>query len=1086
MNVFDLSAKIAMDINGYLKGMNTAKAVAISTMSIIGSAVSDFMSDSINVGKGFDKSMSQVAATMGLTMGEMANQTGTVNTSFGEFSGTLRDFAQYMGRNTAFTATQAADALNYMALAGYSTQKSMETLPQVLNLAAAGNMDLARASDVVTDVETAFGNTSQRTAKMINEMAKTASISNTSVEQLGDAFLVVGGLAQELNGGFIELGDGTKAQVDGVQELEIALGAMANAGIKGSAAGTHMRNMLMKLSKPTAEGTKQLEALGVQVYDSEGKMRSLSDIFGDLNTSMETLTQEEKVTAIARLFNARDLTSATALLNAVGQDWDIIGAKILDAGDAADQMSKTQLDNLAGDMTLFGSALEGAQIAISDAATPALRNMYQVGTAAIQGLTEGFQKLPPEIQGVIGMLGLIGGKALEILPQVASLVTQIAMLKAAREAAGDTRSLASSLKDLGKKGGIATGVIAAVAVGVQYMRGEIDKAVESSKNLHESTTELSDGYTDVHGQVEGLNETLVKAGSTEEKIAIVQQLIADAQKASATATTQNKDAVNELSKVQETEVSMSAQLIGAFGGVNANILAQAEALGHSANAYGQTNEVTEQTSSDLEYLNGVLENLQAQQIEENNVVTESNELFDVAGAKITDWSNAVQLGNTTVAQSTYDSFQQVVEATGSMADSLVEGISHISSWYDELEKKEHRSTETLLTNWEAQIQATKNWETDLDKLLEAGIDEGLIERFAKAGPAGDELMMALQDAMINDPGSLPDLVDQVNDLFGKQLDMEGAMNDEAEGIIETVGALTAGSEEEFQKLVDVANAAGLDAGENLTKGFVQGGRSLIAEVEDMAEDIGDTSLDSLYSALDEGSPSRETRKYGKWYDEGFINGMKDGESAITSYIKQMGSNALTTLQTSISNGFKTLNLTPALSGAFSRAVNFGNSYYNSFYNVGLNMMTGLGNGAAGRSSYVISVISNTMTTAISRAKRIAQIQSPSKVFKWMGQMMDKGLEIGVEQFADGPIGAVEDLAENVNSAMGDGLYSDYVFDSPSAYIPDDYATEEVSQRSPVNVTMNIYGAEGQDVHELANIVSQQLALQLEQEQAVWA
>lgn len=364
---------------GIASALGGAK-LALAGLAAAGvAAVGTVLSSSIEAGSKFDTAMSQVAATMGITMDDLRTKTGETDTAFGHFSGTLEEFAIYMGKNTAFSATQAAEALNYMALAGYDTQESMNMLPNVLSLAAAGGFDLARASDMVTDAQTAFGISSDRTTQMVDEMAKAASTGNTSVEQLGDAFLVVGGLAKELNGGMITLKDGSTATVDGVQELEIALTAMANAGVKGSEAGTHMRNMLLKLSSPTAEGVKQMEELGVSVFDAEGNMRSLNDIFGDLNSSFSTLTQEEKLQAISEIFNTRDIASAEALLAAVEQDWDGIGESIINAQGAAAQMAETQLDNLAGDVEAFGGALESIQIEIFHGIEPALRAL--VGTA---------------------------------------------------------------------------------------------------------------------------------------------------------------------------------------------------------------------------------------------------------------------------------------------------------------------------------------------------------------------------------------------------------------------------------------------------------------------------------------------------------------------------------------------------------------------------------------------------------------------------------------------------------------------------------------------------------------------------------
>jgi len=447
MDVMSLVARLSLDSSEYMAGMaaakgtavsaggniaksvaNTKKAIGLAAVGMAG-AMTAFGVSSVKTGMEFDKSMSQVAATMGKTMDEMTSETGTVELAWGSFTGNLREFAQEMGANTAFSASQAADALNYMALAGYDTQESMSMLPNVLNLAAAGNMDLARASDMVTDAQTAFGLSMEEMPQLVNEMAKAASTGNTSVEQLGDAFLTVGGLARELNGGFVTLSNGTKAPMSGVQELETALVAMANAGIKGSQAGTHMRNMLLKLSSPTSEGTKQLEALGVSVFDSEGKMRSLKDVFGDLNGALGNLTQEQKIQAISDLFNARDIASAEAILDAIGEDWDEIGASILDSKDAAGNMAETQLDNLAGDVVRLKSAFEGLQISVSDKLEGPLRKIVQALTWAIDNAGT----LGPIILGLATAFGTfavainIGG----IIKKVGTAFKALSMIMAA-------------------------------------------------------------------------------------------------------------------------------------------------------------------------------------------------------------------------------------------------------------------------------------------------------------------------------------------------------------------------------------------------------------------------------------------------------------------------------------------------------------------------------------------------------------------------------------------------------------------------------------------------------------------------------
>lgn len=400
MDLLTLIAKLTVDSSEYEKGLTDAEKKAkdsekkmkqgIGKVAAVGAAaVGAFAAASVKTGAEFDKSMSQVAATMGKTMDDLKSEVATVDTAYGEFSGNLREYAQFMGANTVFSATQASEALNYMALAGYDVEKSMNTLPSVLNLAAAGGMDLARASDMVTDSESALGLTADQTAAMIDQMAMTASKSNTSVEQLGDAILTVGGTATFMAGG--------------TNELNEVLGLLADNGIKGSEAGTHLRNMLLKLSSPTKEGAKALKDLGLEVFDNEGKMRSFSEIFPELNEKLSSLTDEQKLQALSDIFNTRDIASVNALLSTTGERWDELAGYIDTAQGSAQQMADTQLDNLSGDITLLQSAFEGMQIQISDALTPAIRTFVQGLTTVISN----FQTWAPIVIGLATAFGTL-------------------------------------------------------------------------------------------------------------------------------------------------------------------------------------------------------------------------------------------------------------------------------------------------------------------------------------------------------------------------------------------------------------------------------------------------------------------------------------------------------------------------------------------------------------------------------------------------------------------------------------------------------------------------------------------------------
>lgn len=413
MDVFDLAAVLTLDTSSYNSGLNDASSTTSSFGSKLSSGLANaakiggaalagattaaigFSKSAISAGGDFDKSMSQVAATMGIT-NEALNNTRVQTDSF---SGTLRDFAQEMGATTAFSATEAADALNYMALAGYDAQKSAEMLPTVLNLAAAGNMDLAAASDMVTDASSALGLTTEQTYTMIDQMAAASASSNTSVSQLGEAMLTVGGTAKNLAGG--------------TNELSTMLGVLADNGIKGAEGGTHLRNIMLAMNPTTDAAAAAWQQLGVTAYDAQGNLRPLPEVFGELNGAMNGMSMEEKTRLLSAMFNKTDLSSVNALLATTGDRFTELSGKIDDSTGAAQRMADVQLDNLAGDVTLFKSALEGAQIAVSDVLTPTLRQFVQFGSEGLSTLTKAFKE--EGLTGAMREFGVLLSKGLNMV-----------------------------------------------------------------------------------------------------------------------------------------------------------------------------------------------------------------------------------------------------------------------------------------------------------------------------------------------------------------------------------------------------------------------------------------------------------------------------------------------------------------------------------------------------------------------------------------------------------------------------------------------------------------------------------------------
>lgn len=370
---YSITGDTKLDTSGFTKGISSMTVAAGNLISDLtktaATKLAGLAKSSVSVGMNFDASMSQVAATMGTTVDQIDN---------------LTKVAKEMGSTTKFTATQAADALNYLALAGYDANKAAEVLPSVLNLAAAGGMDLAYASDLVTDAMASLNieANKQNVDDFGNKLAMAASKANANVSQLGEAILTVGGTAANLKGG--------------TTELTTALGLLANVGIKGAEGGTHLRNIILSLQSPTDEAAKKMQKLGLQVYDSQGKMRGLNDILSDLNSAMNGMTQGQKDSIINQLFNKTDLAAVNGLLAAQGEQWDTLAAQIDSADGAMGQMAETQIDNLQGAMTIMSSAFEGMQLAVYDELEPTLTEAVKWGTDCLTQLTTALSEGGPE------------------------------------------------------------------------------------------------------------------------------------------------------------------------------------------------------------------------------------------------------------------------------------------------------------------------------------------------------------------------------------------------------------------------------------------------------------------------------------------------------------------------------------------------------------------------------------------------------------------------------------------------------------------------------------------------------------------
>ena len=423
MNLFNLKATLAMDSTDYDRGIDTAEKKVGGLKSTItklgiGTAVAGIGKAAIGVGQDFEAGMSQVAATMGIS-------SDAVRRNEGDFK-LLSDAAKEAGSSTQFSATQSAEALNYLALAGNDAQTSVSLLPTVLNAAAAGGLDLGYASDLITDSMSALGLETKDTTTFVDQLTKTSQKSNTSMGQLGEAILTVGGTAKKLKGGTVE--------------LTTALGILADEGTKGSEAGTALRNIILSLAAPTDTAAKELKKLGVSAYDTNGNFRSLDDIFIDLHKSTNNLSESAKNQAFTKIFNKTDLKAVETMIANCGGRFDELSGAIEDSAGAAEETAKTMNMNLKGAITTLGSALEGAGIAIYEKFKGPLTEAVNSAATGIQNLIKAFNEgkldktliaIGSALAGVVTYMGIMKGYAIvtSVLSVGKALLTAVSMVK---------------------------------------------------------------------------------------------------------------------------------------------------------------------------------------------------------------------------------------------------------------------------------------------------------------------------------------------------------------------------------------------------------------------------------------------------------------------------------------------------------------------------------------------------------------------------------------------------------------------------------------------------------------------------------
>ena len=353
---------IEKDLSKMGKLAKTGLKTVATAVSAVSTALGGAAAAAVKVGVSFESEMSKVSAISGATGDDLQK---------------LTDKAKEMGAKTKFSASESAQAMEYMAMAGWKTQDMLSGIEGIMDLAAASGEDLATTSDIVTDALTAMGLAASDSTHFANVLAAASSNANTNVSMMGETFKYAAPVAGAL--GY------------NIEDLSQAIGLMANSGIKGTQAGTALRSVLTRLAKPPKEASAALDKYDISMKNADGSMKTLMQVMENMRDSLQGLPADEQAAAAAAIGGQEAMSGLLAIVNASESDFDKLASAIKNADGTAANMSETMQDNLEGAVTILKSSLEGLGIEIYESLDTPLKDTAVQATQAVGDMTDAFK-----------------------------------------------------------------------------------------------------------------------------------------------------------------------------------------------------------------------------------------------------------------------------------------------------------------------------------------------------------------------------------------------------------------------------------------------------------------------------------------------------------------------------------------------------------------------------------------------------------------------------------------------------------------------------------------------------------------------
>ena len=969
-----------------------------SGIKAIADGIKTIATAAVETGSSFEASMSQVAATMGITTNEIANGSKEYQI--------LSKAAQDCGKATKYSASQAGEALNYLALAGYDAEKAASTLPRVLNLAAAGGLELGYASDLVTDSMAALGLETSELDNYIDEMAKTSQKSNTSVAQLGEATLVCAGTVSIAG--------------QSLETMNAELGVLANNGIKGAEGGTHLRNVILSLSAPTDKAADAISGMGLRINDSNGNMRDLNDILIDMNAIMSDMTRAQKIRMINTIFNKTDIAAVNALLKGTGKEYDDLIEQINNCSGAAQDMADTLNDNLKGRITILKSALEGLGITAYGLFDDEMKGAVDSATAAVGRLQDEIDNgnlgvsldkmsraLGEFVTNAIGaaenaLPKLIDGFTwiLENSEVIAGLIGGVTSAKVAYTVATKAATVAQQLFNITADANpyilLATaiaGVVGAVTLYTKTASAQADKLsaatrvlVDSSQQLNNQSDELIQKSVENRENFEIERQTCIELAEELDELQQKTELTASEQARQAAIVDELNTAIPNLNLSIDEQTGLTNMSTDA---ILENIDAQMALM--EAEAAREDQAEIAKNKYEAEKL---LKELQVEQEEATNKLTEAEEklrqereqflgespetqeeyfrhmediaalnaqisetestieglqaAYEEAGIYIADkeaflkaTGNMQELGEAALdtGADISEMSEEAIEAYNKMYSDLSENIQGQMQLFEKFSSEIKLSKEEILENMQSQITGITEWADNIESLADRGINQGLLQYLADMGPQGAGYVAAFVEMTDEE-------LQKANEMFSESMEIPTS---------------TAAN------IMDSYDKAAQNAG----IGYIKGLASKEGDVRNASNTLAETSLIAAMQTLEEHSPSKKTHEIGENFDEGLRLGIENKKERVLAVITQLATNAITKTK---------VGLPPE-----------------EFKEIGRRVAEGLQEGIESGKSGVIATIQELCNATIQTAKSTLDIHSPSKKFAYLGEMSGEGYITGWQE-----------------------------------------------------------------------------------------